>query len=100
MQCNALGGSHLENCFDPFGARGSRTTGSGRKHAAGRRSLVQFRGTGVRASIERRRLQDEFIARGLAGRDEARRTGEYVDAEDVLHELGDMLAMAEGKAGA
>ncbi len=51
----------------------------------------------LRAYIERRRLQQEFIARGLASRDEARRTGEHIPAEDVLRELGDRLARSEAK---
>jgi hypothetical protein len=32
-------------------------------------------------------MQREFIARGLASRDEARRTGEYFSAEEVLREM-------------
>ncbi len=51
----------------------------------------------LHANIERRRLQSEFIARGLASRDEARKTGEYFDAEDVLRELDNMLSLAEKK---
>jgi antitoxin YefM len=39
----------------------------------------------------------EFIARGLASRDEARRTGEYVDSDDVLNELDAMLANGRAK---
>ena len=41
----------------------------------------------VRASIERRRMQGEFIARGLRSRDEARRTGGFVDADSVIDGL-------------
>ncbi|MCZ8030808.1 MAG: prevent-host-death protein [Rubrivivax sp.] len=41
----------------------------------------------VRTGVERRRVQAEFIARGLRSRDEARRTGDYVDAEVVHDEL-------------
>jgi hypothetical protein len=40
-------------------------------------------------------VHQEFIARGLASRDEARLTGEYFAAEDVLHELDDMLKHEE-----
>jgi prevent-host-death family protein len=39
----------------------------------------------------------EFIARGLASRDEARRTGKYVDSDEVLVELDAMLADAKDK---
>ncbi len=41
----------------------------------------------VRAGVERRRIQSEFIARGLRSRDEARRTGEYIDSDVVLQVL-------------
>ena len=47
-------------------------------------TLSEFVEASVRASVERRRIQAEFIARGLRSRDEARRTGEYVDADVVL----------------
>ena len=50
-------------------------------------SLSEFVEASVRASVERRRFQAEFIARGLRSRDEARRTGDYVDSDDVLAEL-------------
>ena len=48
----------------------------------------------VREAIERRRSRAEFIARGLASRDEAKRTGAYVSAKAVHAELGKMLAKA------
>ncbi|WP_241012005.1 prevent-host-death protein [Burkholderia sp. Ac-20392] len=44
--------------------------------------------------ISRRRMQREFVARGLASRGEARRTGEYIDAAHVLAELERMLEAA------
>lgn len=44
--------------------------------------------------VARRRAQREFVARGLASRDEARRTGEYIDAANVRAELGRMLKAA------
>lgn len=49
----------------------------------------------LRGEVNRRRVQAEFIARGLAGRDEAKRTGVYHDAETVHAELRDMLTEAE-----
>lgn len=61
-------------------------------------SLSSFVEQSIRDSILRRRVHQEFIARGLASRDEAKLTGEYFAAEDVLHELGDMLNAAEAKA--
>lgn len=51
----------------------------------------------IRETIERRRTRAEFIARGLASRDEAKRTGVYFDADDVHAELGRMLASAKAK---
>jgi len=48
----------------------------------------------VREAIERRRARAEFIARGLASRDKAKRTGVYVAASKVHTELGQMLAKA------
>jgi hypothetical protein len=50
-------------------------------------TLSEFVEASVRAGVERRRVQAEFIARGLRSRDEARRTGEYVDADVVLDGL-------------
>lgn len=52
----------------------------------------------LRGEVTRRRNQAEFIARGLASRDEAKRSGEYYDAETVHVELRGMLAEAETKA--
>ena len=60
-------------------------------------SLSSFVAQSLRININRRRAQQEFIARGLASRDEARRTGEYYEAEDILQELDEMLACAESK---
>ncbi|WP_283842750.1 hypothetical protein [Burkholderia pyrrocinia] len=47
-----------------------------------------------RDRIARRRVQREFVARGVASRDEARRTGEYIDAANVQAELERMLKAA------
>ena len=60
-------------------------------------SLSSFVVQSLRANIKRRRLQQEFIARGLASRDAARQTCEYFEAEEVLRELDDMLSHAESK---
>lgn len=63
-------------------------------------TLSSFIEQSLRTNIDRRRFQQEFIARGLASRAQARLTGEYIPAEDVQRELEDMLAQAEAKAGA
>ncbi|OMG71349.1 YlcI/YnfO family protein [Burkholderia ubonensis] len=55
-------------------------------------TLSAFMESALRDGIARRRFQREFIARGLASRDEARRTGEYFDAADVHAELDGLLA--------
>ena len=54
----------------------------------------------VRLNISRREAQREFIARGLAARDEAKRTGQYVSAADMLTRLDQTIAKAKAKAGA
>jgi len=57
-------------------------------------SLSSFMEQALRASVSRRQAQQEFIARGLASRHEARQSGEYFSAEDVLRELGGLRAKA------
>jgi hypothetical protein len=57
-------------------------------------SLSSFMEASLRESIAKRRLQREFVARGLAVRDEARNTGEYFDADDAHAELASMLQAA------
>lgn len=47
-------------------------------------SLSDFVEAAVRAGVARRRVQAEFIARGLRSRDEAQRTGDYVEADVLL----------------
>lgn len=62
-------------------------------------TLSSFVEQAVRNNIVRRQTQQAFIARGLAGRDEARNTGEYFSGDRVLEELDGMLAQATLKAG-
>jgi Arc/MetJ-type ribon-helix-helix transcriptional regulator len=57
-------------------------------------SLSEFVEASVRASVQRRRLQSEFVARGLRSLDEARRTGDYADAGAVLEKLQSKLDAA------
>ena len=57
-------------------------------------TLSSFLEESLKANIERRLHHQAFIARGIASRDEARRTGEYYSAESVLSELADMLKKA------
>jgi len=51
----------------------------------------------VRETLERRRTRAEVIARGLASRDEARRTGVSFAADRVHTELANMLDKAGTK---
>ncbi len=61
-------------------------------------TLSSFMEHALRASIRSRRAQKEFIARGLASRDEAKHSGEYFAASDVLAEMEEMLSQADAKA--
>lgn len=61
-------------------------------------TISSFVEQSLRTNIARRQHQQEFIARGLASRDEAQQTGEYYPAEEVLQELDGMLARAKKKA--
>ena len=61
-------------------------------------SLSGFVEHSVRAQVESRKARAEFIKRGLASRDKARRSGKYVAAGDVLDGLATRLAKARAKA--
>ena len=50
-------------------------------------TLSSFIETAVRETAERRRVQAEFIARGLAASAQAKRTGVYIPAEEVFAKL-------------
>jgi hypothetical protein len=58
-------------------------------------SLSSMMESSLRASVIRRQMQRDFIARGLQSRDQARRSGEYYEAADVHDELEAMLVAAE-----
>lgn len=61
-------------------------------------SLSGFAERSIRDAIERRQAQQAFIARGLASRDEARSSGHYVTAAEVMTHLGERLARAKSLA--
>jgi len=63
-------------------------------------SLSSLMESSLRSSVIRRQLQRDFVARGLASRDEARRTGEYYAADEVHAELEAMLAATTKGKGA
>ncbi|MFP5358095.1 MAG: YlcI/YnfO family protein [Gammaproteobacteria bacterium] len=60
-------------------------------------SLSSFVETSVRKQIEYRRVHREFIARGLASREEARRTGEYYSQKEIMASLRNILDKAKKK---
>ena len=61
-------------------------------------TVSEFVESAVRASVQRRRAQAEFIERGLRSRQEAHRTGDYVDAEVVVDALQRKLDTARQRA--
>jgi predicted transcriptional regulator len=52
----------------------------------------------IQFNIQRRLMQQEFITRGLTARDEARQTGKYVSADEVLEGLDKTLTRTRKKA--
>ena len=62
-------------------------------------TLSAFVENSLRAQINFRQTQAEFIARGLASRDEAKRTGEYYSADEVHAELRAMLEAKRAERG-
>jgi hypothetical protein len=59
-------------------------------------SLSAFMEAAVRESVARRRVQREFVARGLDSREQARRDNEYFEADAVHAELESMLNAKKG----
>lgn len=62
-------------------------------------TLSGFLEESLRTHINRRKVQREFISRGLAARDEAQRSTQYVSAEHVLREMKVKLAAKKAKSG-
>lgn len=50
-------------------------------------TLSRFAEQAIRYQVERRQAESAFVARGLAARDRAAKTGVYVSAETVLEKL-------------
>jgi hypothetical protein len=57
-------------------------------------TLSGFVEAAVRAQIEQRQMQEQFVARGLASRDLARKTGRTIPASVVIDELQAQLGQA------
>lgn len=63
-------------------------------------TVSEFVEASVRAAVLRRRHQAEFIARGLRSLEEARRTGDYIDADTVVEGLQRKLESARARKAA
>lgn len=60
-------------------------------------TLSAFVEDALRRNVEFRRTQQEFIARGLASRDAAKKSGVYFSSDEVLAELDAIIADAQKK---
>lgn len=58
-------------------------------------NLSSFVEESIRTNIASRQAQQAFIARGLAGKEQAEKSGQYYSSEHVLSELQNMLTQAE-----
>jgi hypothetical protein len=63
-------------------------------------TLSGFVEAAIRHQVERRKADREFLARGLAARAEARRTGKYIAGSEVIVQLEKRLAKARKVAAA
>jgi len=63
-------------------------------------SLSGFVEASVRESVQRRRDQAEFMARGMASLENARRTNDYVDADVLIGQLERKLVAAKASRAA
>jgi predicted transcriptional regulator len=62
-------------------------------------TLSAFVETALAEAIERRTMQHDFIARGLASLEQAERTGSYYTADNVHKEAAGRIAAARRKKG-
>ncbi len=60
-------------------------------------TLSAFVEDSLRRNVAFRRTQQEFITRGLASRDEAKKTGVYFSAGEVLAELDSIITDTKKK---
>lgn len=61
-------------------------------------TLTEFVESAIRQAVQQRHQQAEFIARGLRSLEEARVSGDYVDADTVVQQLKEKLAAARRRA--
>lgn len=62
-------------------------------------TLSSFIESAVRTSIRQRQIEEDFLARGLRAREEAKAIAGYISAEDVIDELEGMLSEAKKAVG-
>jgi predicted transcriptional regulator len=62
-------------------------------------TLSGFMLESLQGSIARRRDQQAFLQRGLKSAAKAKRTGRYVNADDILDSLSAQLKKATAKSG-
>ncbi|MDZ7769234.1 MAG: YlcI/YnfO family protein [Woeseiaceae bacterium] len=60
-------------------------------------SLSSFVEDSLRRQIEHRKVQSEFIARGLAARDSAKASGQYASKEEVMDSLRGIVGASKLK---
>lgn len=60
-------------------------------------TLSAFVEDSLRRNVAFRRTQQEFIARGLASRDAAKKSGVYFSADEVLAELDSIITDSKKK---
>ena len=58
-------------------------------------TISKFTENAIRAQVELRKAQTDFISRGLASRNKALKTGVYISPEDALSHLKNMLDTAK-----
>jgi predicted transcriptional regulator len=61
-------------------------------------SISNFVEQAIRENIARRLQHREFVVRGLASRDDAKQSGDYVPADEVVARLEARLGEAKAKA--
>ncbi|WP_126537919.1 hypothetical protein [Aerosticca soli] len=61
--------------------------------------LTTFIETSVRVQVDRRQRRRDFVAKGLAAAETAKRTGRYTDAAQVVARLEGILDQASKRAG-
>ena len=60
-------------------------------------SLSSFVEESLRRQVERRKMQNEFIARGLASGETAKSTGRYASKDEVMDSLHSILQASKKK---